>query len=272
MRIIGGHDYYDNALAFGRDEDIVFVRGKSALLTSEEVTSRFFIPAPFLPLFGLQDAKGRIIGWSDGSSKVRLDDTDLWITPVLVVVAGVQYAGIRIADDRSPYYYNGLTPIGLKEVMPRNDVCWTIDQLVHTLQRHGLTAAFDKKPRPSFFRADAERTVDIHAWFDPAPLTGVQKEHCIESRVAVLTYDLGRDRGTLHQDNSRRWRLNGDDLKDLQFMKRMEPWTLFQELSMWIGGVLPRSANPIVQITDDQVKIAKHGFDKMSFRKCPAAK
>jgi hypothetical protein len=47
----------------------------------------------------------------------------------------------------------------------------------------------------------------------------------------------------------------------------MDPFTLFQELSMFVGGVLPRNPNPMVEITDDKVKVAKHGFDKWSFRK-----
>ncbi len=38
---------------------------------------------------------------------------------------------------------------------------------------------------------------------------------------------------------------------------------------MWVGGVLPRSGNPMVEITDDKVKAHKAGFDQWSFRKMP---
>ncbi len=62
-------------------------------------------------------------------------------------------------------------------------------------------------------------------------------------------------------------RINGDNLKDYQFYKVIDPFTLFQEISMWIGGILPHQGRPMVDITDDKIKIVKHGFDKFSFRK-----
>jgi hypothetical protein len=46
----------------------------------------------------------------------------------------------------------------------------------------------------------------------------------------------------------------------------MDPFTLFQELSMFVGN-LPQPGPPMVQITDPDIKIAKHGFDKWSFRR-----
>jgi len=54
-------------------------------------------------------------------------------------------------------------------------------------------------------------------------------------------------------------------LKDLQFSKFMEPHKAFQEISMYVGGVLPRSQNEMVEISD-QDKRDKHGFDEASFK------
>ena len=37
---------------------------------------------------------------------------------------------------------------------------------------------------------------------------------------------------------------------------------------MWLSGVLPSNRTPIVEITDDKIKIAKHGFHHpTSFRR-----
>lgn len=55
-------------------------------------------------------------------------------------------------------------------------------------------------------------------------------------------------------------------LKELEFFKIFDPYTCFQELSMFISGVMGGTAPPMVEISND-MRIAKHGFDKWSFRK-----
>lgn len=56
-------------------------------------------------------------------------------------------------------------------------------------------------------------------------------------------------------------------LRAFQFFKQMDQYTCWQEISMWIGGVMPGRQSPMVEIGDDS-KIKKHGFDPvMGFRK-----
>jgi hypothetical protein len=66
------------------------------------------------------------------------------------------------------------------------------------------------------------------------------------------------------------WRVNPANLRSMEFYKALDAFTAHQELSMWIGGVLSGLARPMVAITDDRVKAAKHGFDEWSFRKPPS--
>lgn len=55
-------------------------------------------------------------------------------------------------------------------------------------------------------------------------------------------------------------------LKDVGFFKAVDPVTAFQELSMFISGVMGGQAPPMVQISD-KVRLEKHGFDSVkSFR------
>jgi hypothetical protein len=63
------------------------------------------------------------------------------------------------------------------------------------------------------------------------------------------------------------WLIEPFDLYTFQFQRFKNPYEVFQEISMWVGGILPKTGNMPVQITDDKVKIGKHGFDKFSFRK-----
>ena len=55
-------------------------------------------------------------------------------------------------------------------------------------------------------------------------------------------------------------------LKDYEFFKVVDAFQAFQELSMFISGVLGGQSPKMVEISDN-IRIEKHGFDKMSFRK-----
>jgi hypothetical protein len=54
-------------------------------------------------------------------------------------------------------------------------------------------------------------------------------------------------------------------LKDTGFSSLMDPWTAFQELSMFVGGVLCQPKD-VPQIIDDKVLRDSKGFDDMSFK------
>lgn len=55
-------------------------------------------------------------------------------------------------------------------------------------------------------------------------------------------------------------------LNNIKFVKVLDPFTAFQELSMFISGIMGGQAPPMVEISD-KVRLEKHGFDKIkSFR------
>jgi hypothetical protein len=60
-------------------------------------------------------------------------------------------------------------------------------------------------------------------------------------------------------------------LKDYAFFKVFDAVQAFQEVQMFMGGVLGRGEKDIVEV-EDKYKIAQHGFDKWSFRKEPENK
>lgn len=55
-------------------------------------------------------------------------------------------------------------------------------------------------------------------------------------------------------------------LKDYEFYKVVDSFTAFQEIQMFIGGVLGIGEKEIIEV-EDKYKIPQHGFDKWSFRK-----
>ena len=61
-------------------------------------------------------------------------------------------------------------------------------------------------------------------------------------------------------------------LKDVQFFKVFDPFQAYQEIEMYITGVLGINNKPMIEIADKH-KIIGHGFDyKYSFRKEPTKK
>lgn len=56
------------------------------------------------------------------------------------------------------------------------------------------------------------------------------------------------------------------NLKELSFQKMFDCYSAFQEISMFIGGVLGTSENNIINISNED-RIKQYGFDKFSFRK-----
>lgn len=59
-------------------------------------------------------------------------------------------------------------------------------------------------------------------------------------------------------------------LKDLGFEKMVDPYTAWQEITMYLGGVIGQPDRPMVQLNDVELR-DKAGFDKWSFKKMPSA-
>jgi len=59
-------------------------------------------------------------------------------------------------------------------------------------------------------------------------------------------------------------------LKDYQFAKVVDPYTAFQEIYMYIGGVLGANKDGTEIPATEKQKVAQHGMNKWSFRKPPS--
>lgn len=61
------------------------------------------------------------------------------------------------------------------------------------------------------------------------------------------------------------WYDNTDGLKAIGFAKVIDPWQAYQQIDMWLGSQLAKDEDNMVKLSDKEL-IAKHGFDKVSFR------
>lgn len=89
----------------------------------------------------------------------------------------------------------------------------------------------------------------------------------LNSPVFVYDSDYGRTHYMRRRNNGHKSKfIMNPLLKDYQFYKIFDAVQAFQEVQMFMGGVLGRGEKDIV-VVEDKYKIAQHGFDKFSFRK-----
>jgi len=250
MRIIGGHDYYDSALAYGQDSEVVFVR------EHKEISDR---DCPLYAGYPHSIIKGK--SWSDNNTLKYKDPalgmTVLVLLPISIYVAGKHYGGIRVVKEFGSEILN---------------VFWRYDDFVAWLAGFDREVAKPSSKRYKWEKLETEKDIfpDLKTFFIPIAATAQQLEWLIDNRVVTAVWCERRDRG-YYRRNPIMWQCNsaenGKSLKDYGFPKAIDPYTLFQEISMFVGGVIPCNPNPMVEITNDVVKIAKHGFDKWTFRR-----
>jgi hypothetical protein len=246
MRILGGHDYYDSALAYGQDDDVMFVR-----------EPREF-PDKGCPLYaGYHKDILKRQYWRDPAVVVKdpiRGAIELDLMTVSIYVAGNHHGGIKVRERVS----------GAKV-----EVFWDYDKFESWVQSAGKELVGSKK-RYKWEKSTPETDAfpDLKAFMSKVPATPTQLEWLVANRVAIAVWC---DHTISYYRKGIEWHCNSAEkdwsLKEYDFPRVMDPFTLFQELSMFVGGVLPRNPNPMVEITDDKVKVAKHGFDKWSFRK-----
>lgn len=264
MRIIKGKDYYDSALAFGSDSDVVFVRDGIIYVGCDQDT---VLRDSGLDLssgtFAFKARNKNSFGSYTRSDKEILDanrNVRAYVHNVRIVLAGSLFRGLAISKVSSPNSYHYLW--NTKELL---ELCNEYDV---DIVRYGYT-----NWRMRAKKVDASRrSIELaDAYFESAPVSDKTREWLIKNRITILTYGpLSRyvcdSEGKSFNSGLC---VDGDDLGNKGFQKVMNPWQANQEIMMWVSGILPRNPNPMIEITDDKIKAEKHGFDKWSFRKAP---
>lgn len=250
MRIIGGHDYYDSVLSQGRDDAIVFVRHKDKSIGSFEIPGIIGIlnencPIDFLGKRNF-DVRSYIHNgcWTFRSDKGKL----VSVSSIAVIYAGKVCTGARVNVIEDGLTFN----------------CWDSDSLGDISKDLGFSGF---KPATRYDLSAKKRLplVPFHRGDLPAETV----DFLINNHMTVVTYDSNNR--CEDRKNGIRCRVDGDDMGKFDFARVVDPYTMFQEISMWVGGILAGSGRPMVEISDED-KIGKHGFDSWSFRKMPEGK
>lgn len=263
MRIIRGHDYYDSALAYGRDDDITFVRETRLIGTRSCPLNEWgFMPSLFY--IGLSRG-GYPMHNNKYTEMVNGYKTEREFSIAVVYFAGKRYTGVVA--------HNGLDSV---------ESIWSYESLVHFAAQHGLQLNEGTDSGRGYY-ANKFTPVTLAESFIPREATSKELEWMIQNKIAIALYtdELGphhRFDGFVPARNESNipWRCNSADpehtLRRYGFMKALDAYSALQELSMFVGGIMGGNPPNMVKITDEKTLVAKHGFDKWSFRRMPEAK
>ena len=262
MRIISKvHDYYDTALAFGRDETLVFARSETdgpkqlvkdvgAKFRETDYRYRFrsSIPGVTIPERG---GYSPVIGRDAGVISATL-------RAIVVGFCGELYPAVMYRCIKSTafiqetftevVYVENITDIG----DAANDLLAVISSHTPNFARYHL------HNKQTLFSRNKDTSSYEHRLLAEMSTFHQHKNSFenvfIEHRVPYFVVDL-------YDETVKFLPL----LKDVQFYRVKDSFTAMQELSMYLGGVIPQQEKEIISISDKD-RIAQHGFDKLSFR------
>lgn len=118
----------------------------------------------------------------------------------------------------------------------------------------------------SCWRGNLKDDIDYVMNYDP-----IEMFRKLKTPVFVHDTDAEVKRDKSYIITSRTKLITNPVLKNYEFYKVVDAFTAFQEISMFIGGVLGIGEKEIIEV-EDKYKIGQHGFDKWSFRKEPSKK
>lgn len=253
MRIIGGHDYYDSALGFGHDENVFYVRGQQTL-SVKEARQCGILPSQLIGRFRQANLKRERSSWNTASYDIKIKGVEYTFAYPTVIVCGKRYQGIRVCGYHcgtgdSVHYY------------------WHLDKFTDWMS--SLDIEYKDPNYFSMLRSErfSERDL-LDIYFDP--------EECSKSLMNLLaarkwTLLVHNPENFHHDRDNTPWLIDQAVLKEVEFAKVLHPTIMFQEIDMWLSGRIGGHENMMVQISND-VRAAKHGMDKTSFRKPPQIK
>lgn len=234
MKIISKYkDYYDSALAYGSDEELVYLRKKSKIAfasLSDPVRDRLTKLRCNLPHISLHISGERYSGYDNMSA------------PFLLGVCGKIYPVVCLT---------------LKGV---DTFAYSYEDVMSFLRKHKLQKELeDFEDARSWLWNSSD---DLRSFFSIK--FEALGEVFINNKVPLfqVTFNEG-----LAGPTSCEIVLN-PQLKSCEFYKKLDAYTVFQDIGMYLDGVLGVTAPDMVGI-DDLVMRGKKGFDNTSFKHMP---
>ena len=240
MRIIGGRDYYDSAMGLGHDATTVFVREAGRRLSDRDV-----MPITSIHVAVSDGKRRRFVGLSGRVEEFSHQKTHLTLARLGVIFCGKLHYGMMVTQEPE---FSGKLQISC---------IWETTKFDELLDKLGLrmTLARQLAGRHAVPNTLAE------ALFGSQPINDRLLTWLITNKVVHAI----RFPQTSYASNADLWEVNSARLQEVEFYRKFDAYQTYQEIEMWITGVLPDTMNSMASISDAD-RIAKHGFDDWSFR------
>lgn len=230
MRILSKfHDYYDSALKLGEDKDTIYLRERREVPVNRKQSES-------LPVVEFRNA-------DIGYVKSILFNKN--ISFFYLGFCGKIYPAIRIFGNLNDSAKTLYSFDDYKKFCEDNQLNVKFDTSKKNIRRYWSWG---------FSFGDSVR---VKSFFESSQLQSLDRVF-FEQNAPVFIYEevINREKQIVVNPS----------LKDLNFFTVKDSYTTYQELFMFIGGVLRKPEREMVKISDKD-NLEKHGFDKWSFRK-----
>ena len=239
-------DYYDGAVGMGIDKSIVYERTFQSMLTPDHIKEK------------LQEEKNWRVGFTHQYGYNRIPKGKYNTYLVVIGFCGKLYPAIRTEahDEKYEYpYYNEV-----------HDIIYDVDQIKAFLDsQESNSDRYFKKSKTDvqqfedyLNRIKNVDPLEIHREFN-SPIFAYGYPPVQQDWEFRKDYNVEKSHGFFINPM----------LKDYKFAKVFDPYTAFQEIQMFISGVLPVGDDVDAFPYTEKQKVAQHGMDKWSFRKPP---
>jgi hypothetical protein len=230
-------DYYDGAVGMGIDKTIVYERKTEQKKLLDQMEEKLLCT-------GWRDRYTNPSAWGDQM------ETDVFI----VGFCGKLYLGWLFMENK-------------RVDMFRTEKSFTLtydpEEALKKFNFHNGKHSWEKfKEERLHNHIEKIKNVDPHEWF-------------VELNSPVFVLGYGRNR----EDAGSRTKMNKNEilfvnpcLKNYDFVKIIDPYTTFQEVMMYISGVLTSNEDGPQPKMNEKQKLGQHGFDFWSFKKRPKSK
>lgn len=223
-------DYYDGVVgSMGVDKTIVYERNTT------EINDIKKFPKPF-------DNKKR--KWSDVNHfyelpffKLKSDTKYEYRSPFIIGFCGKLYVGIK-------FYYKVRIHNSMEIYDYQYDTFYDLINIKKYVEENHWNNVFN----------------DTYNYINDYDPIEIHRE--IKSPIFIFDFNVGK------QSRINEKFIINPILKDYEFYKIFDTFTAFQEIQMFVSGVLGTNEKETIEV-DDKYKIGQHGFDKWSFRKEP---
>ena len=251
MRIISKFkDYYDSAMGHGMDLSVIFKRDENVVFSNYSME-------PIGKDSDLQPYKE--FRPALGVAEIYYKYLTINFAGIIILFCGEMYRCVRVKVHRADI----IRSIPGKDILPP-------DEYHHFYDIHSLTKFLTKLGIPDEVYSDysllawhhrnKNSRLDLLKEFFDRPKVAKSYMDAIHLKRIIYASYLEDDR--LHKV------VTEPNLSEYEFVKVMPPTIAYQEIEMFLSGVLGQANAEPINISDKD-RIYQHGFDKKSFRKEP---